>query len=97
MEIFWVAAIFFLLKKKLVPKTYSPRSCPTFSLSPPPSPQKMYFNFRMLLENAIVAGVIIVCSQLLFILFLGGGVISFRNNVMVKIMSLVTVLQKKKY
>ena len=36
------------------------------------------------------------CSQPLFILFLGGWIISFRNNIMVKIMSLVTVLPKKK-
>ena len=39
-------------------------------------------------------GVIIVPNLSLYY-FLGGGVISFRNNVIVKIMSLVTVLQKK--
>ena len=96
MDIFWVAAKLFLLKQKLVPETYSLRSCPTLSLpSPPPPPpkKKMYFNFRMLLQKAIVAGVIIVPNLSLYFFFGGGG--GGVGHFPSEIMSLVTVLQKK--
>ena len=63
MEIFWVAAIFFFAKKKVGAKDLFSKVMP-YLLSPPPN-----FNFRMLLENAIVAGVIIVPNLSLYYFF----------------------------
>ena len=70
MEIFWVAAIFFFTKKKVGAKDLFSKVLPYLLSTPPPPPpppqKKMYFNLRMLLEKAIVAGVIIVPNLSLY-------------------------------